>query len=203
MDYTTLPSSETVDETIQHLKEHGMDAFLVENGEQAKEKVLARIPEGAEVMNMTSVTLDTLGLSDAITQSGKYDAVKSTLMRMNRETQGDQMRKLGASPLYAVGSVHAVTKDGSIVIASNTGSQLSAYAYGAAHVILVIGTQKIVPNMDDAMKRVYEHSLPLESERARKAYGVQGSFISKLLVIHKEVTPGRISVIFIPEVLGF
>lgn len=99
--------------------------------------------------------------------------------------------------------MHAVTEDGKIVIASNTGSQLGAYAYGSQHVIWVVGAQKIVPNIDQAIKRIYDYVLPLESERAHKAYGVEGSAVNKMLIVNAEGTPDRVTVIFIKESIGF
>ena len=93
--------------------------------------------------------------------------------------------------------------DGKVLIASNTGSQLPAYAYGASKVIWIVGTQKIVNDLEDGMKRIYEYTLPLESERAQKAYGVAGSAVSKLLIVNQEVTPGRITIIFVPENIGY
>ncbi len=135
--------------------------------------------------------------------SGKYDSVKKKLMSTNRETEALQMQRLGAAPEYAVGSVHAVTEDGKVVVVSNTGSQLPAYAYGSMHVIWVVGGQKIVKDLDAAMERVYEHVLPLESERARIAYGVEGSNVSKLLTVTREVNPNRIKMIIVKEPLGF
>ncbi|MBI3342389.1 LUD domain-containing protein, partial [Candidatus Curtissbacteria bacterium] len=114
-----------------------------------------------------------------------------------------EMQKLGAAPKWSVGSVNAVTEDGKVLIASNTGSQLSGYVYGSQHVVFVVGAQKLVKNLDVAMERIYEYVLPLESERAKKAYGMPGSFVSKLLIINKEVRPGRVRLIFIKEALGF
>ena len=122
---------------------------------------------------------------------------------MDRNTQGLEMQRLGAAPEFVIGSVHAVTQDGKVMIASNSGSQLPAHAYGSSNVIWVVGIQKIVKNIDEGFKRIYEHSLPLESERARKAYNMPGSFVSKILIINKEIKPGRITIIFVPEILGF
>ena len=113
------------------------------------------------------------------------------------------MKKTGAAPEYCIGSVHAVTQDGKVFIASNTGSQLPSYAYGSANVIWVVGTQKIVKDFDEANERIYKYTLPLESERARKAYGVPGSAVNKMLIVNKEVAPGRITIIFVNEKLGF
>jgi hypothetical protein len=153
---------------------------------------------------MSSVTIDTLGLSKEINETGKYNSVKAKLMKMDRKTQGLEMQKIGAAPEYALGSVHAVTEDGKLLIASNTGSQLPAYAFGASHVIWIVGTQKIVKDEDDGKKRIYEYVLPLESERINKVFNITvGSFVSKLLIINREIRPDRLTVILVKEKLGF
>ena len=203
MEHNTIPSDEIIQKTIASLKNNGIEAMVVENGEAAKAKALELIPAQAEVMNMTSITLETIGIPKEINESGKYTSARNQLNSMDRKTQGGEMQKLGAAPVYAIGSVHAITEKGQVVIASNTGSQLPAYAYGAAKVIWVVGTQKIVKDLDAAFKRIYEYVLPLESERARKAYGVEGSNVSKLLIVNKEIAPGRIVIIFAKETLGF
>jgi len=122
---------------------------------------------------------------------------------MNRDTEGRQMQQLGSAPEWTLGSVHAVTENGEVVIVSNTGSQLPAYAYGSSHVIWVVGTQKIVKNLDQAMERVSEHVLPLESVRVQKAYGMPNSNVSKVLIVNNEIAPGRTTIIFVREVLGY
>lgn len=147
--------------------------------------------------------INKINITHEINESGKYNSIRNKLMSMNRETQGKEMNKLGAFPEYAVGSVHAVSENGEVMIASNSGSQLPAYVYGSEKVIWVVGTHKIVKNIDEGFERIYEHSLPLESERAKKAYGVPGSNVSKLLIINKELIPDRIYLIFVNEVLGF
>ena len=200
--WNKLASKETVNKTIKSLKENGIEAKLVETSEDAKKEILFLIPEGAEVMTMTSVTLDTIDIPKELNGSGKYDSVKNKLNSMDRATQGLEMQKLGAAPEYAVGSIHAVTEDGHVLIASNSGSQIPAYVYGSTHVIWVVGAQKIVKNIDEGIKRIYEYCLPLENERAQKAYGVH-SGVSKLLIINKEKVPGRITMIIVNEVLGF
>ncbi len=201
--WTTLPSDEVLQKTIAALKENGVEALLAESLDDAKARALALIPEGSEVMTMTSVTLHKLGVDAVLNGSGRYEPVRDKLYSMDRATQDVAMRKLGAAPEYVIGSVHGVTEQGQLVIASNTGSQLPAESYGSAHVIFVVGVQKIVASLDDAMKRVYEHSLPLEAERAKKAYGTAGSNVSKILIINKEVQSGRIIVVLVPEVIGF
>lgn len=200
-----LASKESLDKVINALGENGINAKFVKTSQEAKELALSLIPQGAEVMTMTSVTLDTIGLSEVINaKEGKFKPVRDSLYAMSRETQAQEMNKLGAAPQYVLGSVHAVTEEGHILIASNTGSQLPAYAYGALNVIWVVGAQKIVKNTDEGIKRIYDYVLPLESERANKAYNITtGSNVSKLLIINKEINPGRVTLILVDEKLGF
>ncbi len=199
-----LADEKTIENTVAALKANGIDAQIVENRQEAKRKVLELIPESSEAMTMTSVTLDAIGLSEEINKAdSRFRPVRDKLYAMDRNTQVQEMNRLGAAPEFAVGSVHAVTEDGHVLIASNTGSQLPAYSFGALHVIWVVGAQKIVKNTDEGIKRIYEHSLPLESERAKKAYGVPGSAVNKILIISKEVQPGRVKLILVKEKLGF
>ncbi len=202
-DFNTPATQESITKTIAALKENGIEAVLVEDGEEAKKKALELIPKGAEVMTMTSVTLDTLGISKEINESGKFNSVRAQFAKLDPKTEGKRMKQLGAAADIAIGSVHAVTEDGHVLIASASGSQLPAYVYGAGKVIWVVGAQKIVTNIDMGMKRIYQHTLPLESERARKAYGVAGSSVNKMLILNKEAEPGRITMVIVNEVIGF
>lgn len=198
-----LASEAAIQRTAGALQANGMAVMVAENGAAAKAMLLSIIPAGAEVMNMTSVTLDTISAAAMITGSARYQSVKKQLAGMDRKTDGRQMQRLGAAPEWTVGSVHAITEDGHVLIASNTGSQLPAYAYGAEHVIWVVGAQKIVRDTAAGLQRLYEHSLVLESERAKLAYGVAGSAVNKILIVNREGTPGRVTVIIVKEQLGF
>lgn len=202
-DWSKLADKSSIDKTITALNEKGVKVHYASNAQEAKQKALALIPKGAEVMVMSSTTCDQIGLTKEINESGDYSSVKSKLMAMDRKTQGKEMQKLGAAPEWAVGSIHALTHEGQAVIASQSGSQLPAYAFGSSNVIWVVGAQKIVKNLDEGFKRIYEYTLPLESERARKAYGVPGSAVNKLLIINNEIKQGRIHLILVNEVLGF
>lgn len=191
-----------VDATITALKANGIEAFYTATSAEAGEKFFELLPVGAEVMNNSSTTLLTMGVDKKINGSGKYNSVRNKLNSMDRKTQGREMQKLGSAPEWAVGSVHAVTQKGEIMIASASGSQLPGYASGADHVIWVVGTQKIVKDIDEARKRIFEHCLPLENIRAQKAYGM-GSSVNKILIINKDPQPKRLNLIFVNEVLGF
>jgi hypothetical protein len=199
--FTTLPDDETLAETVVALEEHGFSVEVVDDLDAAREAVLARIPEGSSVMTNTSVTLQETGLADAIDSGGPYQSARNKVMALDFATQLQEMKAVAGQPEFALGSVHAVTRGGTLVIASASGSQLASYAWGAAHVIFVVGAQKLVPSLDEAHERIAEHSLPLEDARAYAAYG-QNSRVGKVLEIHQE-DPGRIHVVLIRQQVGF
>jgi hypothetical protein len=199
--FTALPDEETLAATVVALEEHGFSVEVVDTLEAARDVVLARIPRGSSVMTNTSVTLQDTGIADAINDGGPYESMRNKLMALDFATQLAEMKALGGQPEYSVGSVHAVTRDGTLVIASASGSQLASYAWGGANVIFVVGAQKLVPTLDAARERIYQHSLKLEDARAIAAYG-QNSYVGKILEIHQE-WPGRIHVVLIRQVVGF
>ncbi len=199
--FTTLPDEQALQATVVALEEHGFSVEVVEDLDAAREAVLARIPHGSSVMTNTSVTLAETGIADVINDGGPYDSARNKMFALDFATQAQEMKVIGGQPDYALGSVHAVTRDGTLVIASASGSQLASYAWGAANVIFVVGAQKLVPTLEAAHERIYRHSLPLEDARAQAAYG-QHSFVGKILEIHQEL-PGRIHVVLIRQVVGF
>jgi hypothetical protein len=199
--FTTLPDDETLAATVVALEEHGFSVEVVDNLDAAREAALARLSEGSTVMTNTSVTLQETGIADAINDGGPYDSARNRMFALDFATQLQEMKAIAGQPDYALGSVHAVTRDGTLVIASASGSQLASYAWGAANVIFVIGAQKLVASPEAARERIYDHSLKLEDARAYAAYG-QNSSVGKILEIHQE-TPGRIHVVLIRQVVGF
>jgi L-lactate utilization protein LutB len=199
--FTALPDEQTLAETVTALEEHGFSVEVVDSLDDARRAVLARIPAGSSVMTNTSVTLDETGIADAINESGQYESARKKMFALDFATQAQEMKVIGGQPDYALGSVHAVTRDGTLVIASASGSQLASYAWGAANVIFVVGAQKLVPTLADAHDRIYQHSLPLEDVRAQAAYG-QHSSVGKVLEIHQEL-PGRIHIVLIRQPAGF
>jgi YkgG family uncharacterized protein len=199
--FTALPDDETLQATVVALEEHGFSVEVLDDFDAARAAVLARIPEGSSVMTNTSVTLDETGIADAINNGGPYDSARNKMMGLDYETQAKEMKAIAGQAEFALGSVHAVTRDGALLIASASGSQLAAYAWGAANVIFVVGAQKLVPNAEAGRERILEHSLKLEDARAYAAYG-QNSFVGKILEIHQEM-PGRIHVVLIRQSVGF
>jgi acyl-CoA hydrolase len=200
--FTTLPDEHALQTTVVALEEHGFSVEVVDNVDAARQAVLARIPEGSSVMTNTSVTLAESGIVDAINDGGgRWESARNKMFALDFATQGQEMKAIGGQPDYALGSVHAVTRDGTLVIASASGSQLASYAWGAANVIFVVGAQKLVPALAAAHERIYQHSLPLEDVRAQAAYG-QHSQVGKVLEIHQEL-PGRVHIVLIRQSVGF
>jgi LUD domain len=199
--FTALPDDQTLRATVVALEEHGSSVEVVDTLDAAREAVLSRIPAGSSVMTNTSVTLHETGIEAAINNDGPYDSVRNKMLALDFETQGQEMKAIAGQSDFALGSVHAITREGTLVIASASGSQLASYAWGAANVIFVVGTQKLVASLDDARDRIFAHSLKLEDARALAAYG-QNSAVGKILEIHQE-QPGRIHIVLIRESVGF
>jgi hypothetical protein len=199
--YTTLPDEKTLAETVVALEERGFSVDVTDDLSAAHDAVLTRIPEGSSVMTNTSVTLTETGIAAAIDDGGPYQSVRNKLLTLDYATQQPEMKALAGQADYALGSVHAVTHDGALFIASASGSQLAAYAWGAPNVIFVIGAQKLVAGPEAARERIYKHSLQLEDGRAYAAYGMN-SFVGKILEIDRD-TPGRIHIVLIRQVVGF
>ena len=201
-EFSRLASGQQIRTVANALERSGVTVSVVESGEQARYVVRSILPPEAEVYNNTSRTLEVIGVAEDIERSGRYEPLRPRLYRMDREMQGREMRQLSAAPDWVVGSVHAVTEDGSLLIASASGSQLGPIVSGAGHVILVIGGQKIVANLTAGLRRIYEYCFPLEDRRARQAYGVP-SGVNNILIINHVTTPGRVTAILVNKTLGF
>ena len=201
-EFAGLASGEQIDQTASALERNGITSFVVDSGEEARDAVRSILPMGAEVFNNTSRTLEAIGVAEDIERSGLYQPLRPRLYQMDREMQPREMRQLAAAPDFVVGSVHAVTEEGSVLVASASGSQLGPLVSGAGHVILVIGGQKIVADVATGLRRIREYCFPLEDRRAREAYGVP-SGVNNVLIINRAITPSRISAILVKQSLGF
>jgi hypothetical protein len=184
------------------LTAHGFSVEIVDDAAAARTRVKDLIPEGASVFTAASETLRLSGIEEDINTSGRYQAIKPRVLAMDRATQMDEIRQLLAGPDVVVGSVAAVTETGSLVAASGSGSQLPAYAGGAARRIWIVGAQKVVPDLSTALRRVEDHCLPLESARAQAVYGWP-SAVNHLLILNAEPHPGRSTVLLLREAIGF
>ena len=202
MTFAQLASDEQIARAKKALEANGFQVLIAENGEEAKRIFFEMVPNGSEIFLGASVTLEKLGITEEVDKSGHFDALRPRMFAMNRETQGREMRKLVGSPDFAAGSVHAVTEDGHVMIASKTGSQLGPYATSAGKVIWVVGAQKIVRDMDEGFRRIEEYCVPLEEEHMQKLHKI-GTEMNKVLIINREFRPNRITMIIVKEEIGF
>jgi hypothetical protein len=201
-DYTAPASEDRIQRTAAALRANNIETVVVDSAADAKREVLARIPDGAEVHSGASKTLQEIGIVSELERSPRVDWLRKRTRAMDRATQGREIRKLVAAPDIMLGSVAAVTEDGKLLAASNSGSQLAPYAASAGKLILVVGAQKIVADVDDALRRVYDYALELESERLRGALGMD-SYVSYILIVNRDPRPGRTTVVMVREALGF
>ncbi|MBC7876281.1 MAG: LUD domain-containing protein [Anaerolineales bacterium] len=201
-EFAKLANDAQIERTSKALEANGIKTLIAENAAEAKRLFFELVPEGAEVFLGSSVTLEKLGITEEIDKSGRFDALRPKMFAMNRETQGREIRKMMGAPDYAAGSVQAVTEDGHVLIASNTGSQLGPYASSAGKVIWVVGSQKIVKDLNEGFRRLEDHVLSLEEQHMQELYKVSTA-ISKVLIVNRELRPNRITMIIVKEEIGF
>jgi len=200
--FATVADEASLKRTAAALEANGIKVLRAADAAAAKRIVLDLIPAGSRVHHGASQTLDVVGITDEIDKSGRYEAIRPQIWSMDRKSEADEIRRLGAAPDVMLGSVQAVTETGSLIAASMSGSQLGPYVSGAGRVILVVGTQKIGLDLEEGLLRLHEYAYPLEDARAQAAYGIR-SAVNKILVINREIAPGRITLVLVDEVLGF
>lgn len=200
--FTDPASEETLERAAAALRSHNFAVEILDDAAAARARVKDLIPEGATVFTGASETLRLSGIDDDINTSGLYDSVKARSITMDRATQLAEIWGMLACPDVVIGSVAAVTETGSLVVASASGSQLPAYAGAAPSAIWIVGAQKVVPDLVTALRRIQDHCLPLENERAMKAYGAS-SANNRTLVLNAEPYPGRGTVLLLRQSIGF
>jgi hypothetical protein len=200
--FAQLASDEQIITTQTALNAHNIQTNVVNTGDEARQYVLSLIPEDAEVHQSASHTLEQIGLTAVIEQSGRYHAIRPQIRKLDRATQGREIRKLSSSPDVMLGSVHAVTAQGQVLVASGGGSQIGPYASGAGTVIWVIGAQKLVLSLEEGLQRLHEHSYVLKDERMRTAMD-RGAQLNQILIISGSLQPNRFKLVIVKEHLGF
>ncbi|MDB5254209.1 MAG: lactate utilization protein [Parcubacteria group bacterium] len=205
MDFSTLASDETIAKTTAALTGNSFIPVVLNTKEEALEKIKELIPEGASIMNGASETLHAIGYIDLL-KSGqhKWHNLHDAVLAETDEVKQAALRKQSVLSDFYLGSAHALTEKGEIVVASNSGSQLPHLAFTSPNLILVIGSQKITPTLADAFRRIDEKILPLEDVRMKGVYGY-GTLHAKTLILHKEnpAMGRKVHVLIVKESLGF
>jgi acyl-CoA hydrolase len=194
-------SEESLQKTAAALRKRNFAVEVVDTPADARAYVISILPKDQSIFTATSETVNLSGLDEDINNSGKYNAIRPQMLKLDYKTQRAEVLKMGATPDVVVGSVHAITEDGRVVAASGSGSQLGPYAAAAGKVVWVVGSQKIVPDLDTAMRRLQYYAYPKEDARMRQKYGM-GSGLMKILIVNGDM-PGRVSVVLIREPIGF
>ncbi len=200
-DFTAPASDAELETLVANLRTRNFEVVVVQTGAEAKAEVLKRIPDGARIHSGKSKTLEDIGLFDTLMGSDEYDFVRKQTMKLDRTTQRREMVKLGATPDLMINSVQAVTAAGQLVVVSASGSQIGAISAGGEKLILVVGSQKIVPNLDAAFQRIQEHVLPYEDARLLEMLGIHTSW-TRTLILERDFTPDRTTVILVRNPVG-
>jgi len=200
-DFAAPATRVELDALAARLRERNFEVVIAEDAAAARAAVIDRIPEGVSVNSAKSKTLEDLGVVQELMESERYDYIRRRTLKMDRKTQGDEIRKLTATPDIMLGSVQAVTEAGQLVTASASGSQIGPYAAGAKKLLLVIGSQKIVPDLDTALTRLKEHVFPYEDARLKEQLGV-GTKLTRVLITEQDFMPGRTTIILVRDPVG-
>lgn len=199
--YAKPATERQLEAVAEKLRERNFEVVIVDDAEQARAEVMKRLPEGAEVHSAKSKTMEDLGVFKELMESESYDFLRKRTSKMDRSTQAREMRKLVAAPDYELGSVSAITEAGQMLVTSASGSQIGPYGGSAGRLIIVAGSQKIVPDLGTAMRRIEEHVFPYEDARLREQMGV-GTKIARILIIERDFMPGRTTVILVRQPVG-
>lgn len=205
MNYTELASKEAVDTTVAALSAHHFLPEVLATKEDALARIKELIPKDASVMNGASKTLEQVGFIEYL-KAGTHgwNNLHATILAETDAQKQGELRKMGVLSDFYLGSVHALTQTGELIITSNTGSQLPHLAYTSPNIILVVSTEKITPTLPDAFERIKNHVVPLEDERMKGVYGY-GTQLNKTLILHGEnpALGRKVHVLLIEEKLGF
>jgi YkgG family uncharacterized protein len=201
VDFAAPASGAELTSLAERLRARNFEVLIVKDGDEARAEVLKRIPDGASIHSGKSKTLEDAGIFSALMADQRYDFIRRKTLQMDRRTQMREITRMGATPDLMIDSVQALTEDGQLVITSATGSQLGPLASGAGKVIFVIGSQKIVPDLDTAFRRIKDYVFPYEDARLREQLGA-GTKIAKTLIFDQEYLPGRTTVILVRDPIG-
>jgi len=200
-DFTKPAPAAKVGRLAANLQARNFEVVVVQTGAEAKAEVLKRIPDGARIHSGKSKTLEDIGLFDTLMGSDEYDFVRKQTLKLDRITQRREMVKLGATPDLMINSVQAVTEAGQLIVVSASGSQIGAISAGGEKLILVVGSQKIVADLDAAFQRIQEHVFPYEDARLLEMLGIHTAW-TRTLILEREFTPGRTTVILVRDPVG-
>jgi L-lactate utilization protein LutC len=197
-----LPDEAAIARTVEALRARNIHVIVTNTGEEAHHALIQLLPEGAEICDSTSETLDAIGFTAFVRGNPRFTNLHDGYAAEPDLAKRNDLRRRASIADYFIGSVQAIAETGEVFVASATGSQLAPYAYAAKHVIWVVGVQKIVPTFDAAMQRVRGHTLARHDQWLAEM-GRAPTPIGKLGIIEHESQAGRITLILVKELLGW
>ncbi|KPL18266.1 MAG: hypothetical protein AMJ92_08805 [candidate division Zixibacteria bacterium SM23_81] len=201
-----------VKRTMTALERRNMAAMFVPDGNKASKTILKMIPSGTTVGLGGSLTVKQIGLLDAL-RSGKYTLYDQYAKGLSPE-KGMQMRRKGLLADFFVTGSNAVTMDGQLVNLDGVGNRVAAMTFGPQKVIVVVGRNKVVSDVDEALDRVWNKAAPLNAKRLSRKVPCATSgqcedcsspdrICNHLVITERQVAPGRLTVVIVNEDLGF
>ena len=204
--YNKLASDDVIAKTKLSLEAKKVNVKVFDKPEQALEFLKTVVPEGKSVSNGHSTSLEEVGFVKFLKTQTKWNNLHAKIFAEPDQSKHGQLYKEAHGADYYFASATAISQDGDIVAVDLTGTKVGAFLYSAGHLVLVCGTNKIVPSFEEAIKRTEQYCVPLESARARVAYKVPGSAANNWAIIRgpNPFNPApRITVVFVKEQLGY
>ena len=198
---------------IKHLEKRHLEGSYAATSAQAVDEILAMIPSGATVYRSGSMTTTVMGLWEKLAEVPGVTVLNPYLPGLPPE-EGMDMRRRGLTADVMITSSNAITLDGKLVNLDGMGNRVSAMAFGPKKVILVVGMNKVVPDLEAAMARVKHYAAPVNAIRL----GTQTPCVETGLcadcrspqricniwsVIEGQMVKGRIHVKLVGEELGY
>jgi len=197
------PPNSIIEKTVHNLQKNGFEVLVVDTKKEALVKVTEIIPIKNQVLTMSSVTLEQTHIYKEINETGKYDSLHQKIVKLGIVGKEFERKKLISTPRIAVGSINAITQNGELFFASNSGSQIPAYAYASEKVVLISGINKIIPSVQSAFDRIYKHVLPLEKKRVASSGSSSHTDVNKIYIQNREPISGRTTIILVRQALGY
>jgi len=212
-EHQVLWNEKVAEKIIKNLEKRRMAGSYAATAVQAKDEVLAMIPEGASVFRCGSMTVGSMGLWEDIAALPGVNLIDPYRPELSRE-EGLELRRQGMIADVMVAGTNAITLDGRLVNLDGMGNRVAAMAFGPKKVILVVGMNKVAPDLESAVARVKHQAAPINNIR----YGLKNPCVETGLcsdcrspqricnmwsTIEGHMIEGRIHVKLVGEFLGY
>ena len=201
--WNRIPDDVVLNRTVEAIRQRSINVIVALDGNEALQTIKTLIPSGSTVMSGSSTTLIEIGFEDYVAEGDSgWKSLREAIVLENDDVRRNELRRKSVTADYFLSSANAVAMTGQIVACDASGSRVGAWPFAARRLILVIGANKIVPTLQDALDRIQQYAFPLEDARARRAYGTP-SMIGKCVILAGERNSDRVTVILVREALGY